>query len=106
MWKPDGTAARRDAGSINIPKNDWGDDMSYKNLLLENKDGFAVISINRPQALNALNQEVLVELYEIFNEVNTNPEIKTVALTGAGEKAFVAGADIASMEGARAVAAT
>jgi len=79
--------------------------MSYKNLLLENNGGFAIIRINRPQALNALNEEILVELYQLFNEVNTNPEIKTVAITGAGEKAFVAGADIASMKGMSALEA-
>lgn len=72
--------------------------MEFKNLLIENNQGFAVIRINRPQALNALNEDVLVELYECFNHVNTDPEIKTVAITGAGEKAFVAGADIASMK--------
>jgi len=79
--------------------------MQFKNLQIENNQGFTVIKINRPQALNALNEEVLAELYECFNHVNTDPEIQVVAITGAGEKAFVAGADIASMKGMSALEA-
>jgi enoyl-CoA hydratase len=72
--------------------------MEFKNLQIENNQGFAILRINRPQALNALNGEVLQELCQMFREINENPEIKVVAITGAGEKAFVAGADIASMK--------
>jgi len=72
--------------------------MEFKNLQIENNQGFAILRINRPQALNALNGEVLQELCQIFREINENPEIKVVAITGSGEKAFVAGADIASMK--------
>ncbi len=67
------------------------------NLLLEVKDGVAVISINRPQALNALNSETLIELDACVSEVEKNDDVKVVILTGAGEKSFVAGADIGEM---------
>jgi enoyl-CoA hydratase len=72
--------------------------MEFKNLQIETNDGFTVLKINRPQALNALNGEVLQELSQAFREIDDNPEIKAIAITGAGEKAFVAGADIAAMK--------
>ncbi len=72
--------------------------MDFKNLQIEHNAGLCTIRVNRPQALNALNPEVLLELATFAHEINKNPEIKAVILTGAGEKAFVAGADIASMK--------
>ena len=61
------------------------------------QDGFiGVITINRPQALNALNSQVLEDLEEVFNAVNLD-ETRALILTGAGEKSFVAGADIGEM---------
>lgn len=57
----------------------------------------AVVLINRPKALNALNEEVLVALYETMERLDKNEDIKVVIITGSGEKAFVAGADISSM---------
>lgn len=72
--------------------------MEFKNLIIENNQGLAIVKINRPQALNALNPEVLVELATFAHEINKNPDIKVVVITGAGEKAFVAGADIAAMK--------
>ena len=72
--------------------------MTYKNLLIETKDGIAKVTINRPKVLNALNPEVLEELLHFFTEVQKDKSaIKAVILTGAGDKAFVAGADIAAM---------
>src|SRR5438045_872824 len=68
--------------------------MTYQTLLTELNDGILIITINRPEKLNALNQQVQKELDEIFDEVNSNDEIRGVVLTGAGPKAFVAGADI------------
>ncbi|WP_194774385.1 enoyl-CoA hydratase/isomerase family protein [Pararhodonellum marinum] len=65
-----------------------------KILLSENKNGILYLTINRESKLNALNFETLEELKNIFDEVNDNKTIKSVILTGAGEKAFVAGADI------------
>jgi enoyl-CoA hydratase len=66
----------------------------YQTLLTEQKGGTLVITINRPDKLNALNKIVIEELAEVIEEVYTNHEIKSAMLTGAGEKAFVAGADI------------
>lgn len=72
--------------------------MVYKNLLLETKDGIAKLMVNRPKVLNALNPEVLEELWRFFTEIQSDKsEVKGVILTGAGDKAFVAGADIATM---------
>lgn len=67
------------------------------NLILEQDGPIAVLTINRPKALNALNSETLNELNECLAEVEANDEIKVLILTGAGEKSFVAGADISEM---------
>lgn len=72
--------------------------MTYKNLLLDIADGIGTVSINRPEALNALNIETLHELRQAFQETGKNPEVKVVILTGTGERAFVAGADIREMK--------
>lgn len=66
----------------------------YQTLLTELQDGIMTITINRPDKLNALNKDVIEELGKAVDEVISNPEVKTAILTGAGEKAFVAGADI------------
>ncbi len=68
--------------------------MEFQNLLLEVDGGIAVLTINRPKALNALNRETLAELAEALDELGSDDEVKAIVLTGAGEKAFVAGADI------------
>lgn len=72
--------------------------MEYKNLLTELNEGIFTIKVNRPKALNALNGEVLLDLLNVMHEVHRNREIKVVVITGEGEKAFVAGADIAAMK--------
>jgi enoyl-CoA hydratase len=66
-------------------------------LLVEKSDGVALLTINRPKVLNALNIEVLEELKVVLGALEEDPRVKVVVLTGAGEKAFVAGADIAEM---------
>ena len=66
-------------------------------ILLEKKGSVAIALINRPKALNALNSEVLNDLNTLVDEVNADPEIRVLILTGSGEKAFVAGADIGEM---------
>lgn len=66
-------------------------------LLVEKNDAVALLTINRPKALNALNTEVLRELQVALAALDEDIQVKTVVLTGAGEKAFVAGADIAEM---------
>jgi len=66
----------------------------YQTLLTELEKGTFIITINRPDKMNALNKDVIEELGKALDEVYSNDEIKTVIITGAGEKAFVAGADI------------
>lgn len=68
-----------------------------KNLLMEVENGIAVVTINRPKALNALNTETVSEINELFKEIEKRKDIKVVILTGSGEKSFVAGADISEM---------
>lgn len=71
--------------------------MSYKNILLEIKNKIAYITINRPDKLNALNSETFGELYDAFKKANEDAGVIGVILTGSGEKAFVAGADITEL---------
>jgi len=71
--------------------------MDFKNLLLETTNGVAQLTVNRPQSLNALNSELLAELECAFYQLEHDPDVKVAILTGAGEKAFVAGADIKEM---------
>ncbi len=80
--------------------------MDLNNLLFEIKDSIAIISINRPQKLNALNEATIKELGLAIGEVQNNPEIKAAILTGVGEKAFVAGADISELSKLGMVEAT
>lgn len=71
--------------------------MEFKNLLFEVSNGVTTLTINRPQVLNALNSEVVRELECALFELNLDAEVKAIVVTGAGEKAFVAGADIKEM---------
>jgi enoyl-CoA hydratase len=73
--------------------------MSYQNLLVEGAGPVAVVTINRPQVLNALDDTTLRELTDAFIALMKDAAVRCVILTGAGEKAFVAGADIAAMAG-------
>lgn len=66
----------------------------YKNLLVEQKDAILIVRINRERALNALNKETVAELQQLFSYYWSDNAIRCVIITGAGEKAFVAGADI------------
>lgn len=68
--------------------------MNYNNILAENQNGIATITINRPSKLNALNRETIKELHKAFKAADNNAKIKVIIITGSGEKAFVAGADI------------
>ena len=68
--------------------------MSYNNILVEENHGITTITINRPNKLNALNKETIEELHEAFKSLEADKTIKVIILTGSGEKAFVAGADI------------
>jgi enoyl-CoA hydratase len=71
--------------------------MSYQNLLVESRDGVAFVTINRPDKLNALNDATVAEIDAAFAAIAADPATRGVVLTGAGEKAFVAGADIAEL---------
>jgi enoyl-CoA hydratase len=76
---------------------------SYETLLVERRDRVAVITINRPQKLNALNIQTRQEGAAALDELREDAGVGVVVITGAGEKAFVAGADIAEFEGRTAV---
>lgn len=71
--------------------------MTYQTLLFDVKDGVAVVTINRPDKLNALNDQVMAELADAADRIATDPAIKGAILTGAGPKSFVAGADISDL---------
>jgi enoyl-CoA hydratase len=66
-----------------------------ENILIEKQDNIAVVTINRPTKLNALNKATIQELHDGFNALNEDKTVKAIIITGSGEKAFVAGADIA-----------
>ncbi len=68
--------------------------MSYQNLLVANNNSITTITINRPSKLNALNRATINELHTAFVEAESDENTKVIILTGSGEKAFVAGADI------------
>jgi enoyl-CoA hydratase len=71
--------------------------MNYQNLKFETKNNIAYITINRPDKLNALNMAVMEELRAAFSSVKDDAAVRVVILTGTGEKAFVAGADIGEL---------
>lgn len=68
--------------------------MNYENILSDYNNGLTTITINRPNKLNALNKDTIQELHEAFDEANNDSDTKVIIITGSGEKAFVAGADI------------
>lgn len=68
--------------------------MKFKNLLFEEAKNIARVTVNRPDKLNALNHETLKELNQLFDFIQSSESISVVIITGSGEKAFVAGADI------------
>lgn len=72
--------------------------MELKNIILEKEENLAIVTINRPKALNALNSETLKDLDVVLEDLEKDNNIYCVILTGAGEKAFVAGADISEMK--------
>jgi enoyl-CoA hydratase len=68
--------------------------MNYQNLLIAIENKCATVTINRPEKLNALNKATIEDLHKAFKTLSKNPEVRAIILTGNGEKAFVAGADI------------
>jgi enoyl-CoA hydratase len=71
--------------------------MAYENILWTVEEGVGTVTFNRPKVLNALNKRTFAELWQVLDEVERDAEVRALVLTGAGEKAFVAGADIAEM---------
>ncbi|HKC48418.1 MAG TPA: enoyl-CoA hydratase-related protein [Gemmatimonadales bacterium] len=71
--------------------------MTYQTLLFEIRDGIAFVTVNRPDKLNALNDQVMAELADAVERITTAPEIRGAIITGAGPKAFIAGADIGDL---------
>jgi enoyl-CoA hydratase len=69
--------------------------MNFENILVDQVEAVAVVTINRPTKLNALNKATLSELHSVFASLNADKNVRAIILTGSGEKAFVAGADIA-----------
>lgn len=79
--------------------------MEFKNILLSYEGEIGTLMINRPKALNALNMETLQDIQMGIQEVKNHPEAKVLIITGVGEKAFVAGADISEMRGMNSIEA-
>jgi enoyl-CoA hydratase len=71
--------------------------MTYENILFEQSDGVAIITLNRPKVLNALSMPLTLELDAAISNCEANDDIRAIVITGAGEKAFSAGADIHEM---------
>ena len=73
--------------------------MEFETLILENRDGIFVLTINRPKVLNALNHTVLSELNSAIDYIKSQESVLGLVITGAGDKSFVAGADISEFKG-------
>jgi enoyl-CoA hydratase len=79
--------------------------MEFKYIIYEKSEGIATITLNRPEALNAFSKEVVEEILHALEDVKSDENIRVIVLTGAGEKAFSAGADIKAMAGMTALKA-
>jgi enoyl-CoA hydratase len=84
---------------------DYGIHMDFQNLTFEKKNQIAYLTINRPKVLNALNMATMEEIRQAFAAAKEDAEVRVVILTGAGEKAFVAGADIGELSAHNPVSA-
>jgi enoyl-CoA hydratase len=71
--------------------------MAYETIILQKQGPVAVIKFNRPKALNAINPQLNAEVFQALDEIEKDPSLRVVVMTGEGEKAFIAGADIAYM---------
>jgi enoyl-CoA hydratase len=71
--------------------------MTFENILLEKRSSIAYVTVNRPKVLNALNMATMEELRSAFHDIKSDADIRVAILTGAGEKAFIAGADISEL---------
>lgn len=68
--------------------------MAFENILTEKKDGAGIITLNRPAKLNAMSHDLMQEVHAALTEFENDEEVRVLIMTGAGEKAFCAGADI------------
>ena len=71
--------------------------MGYENIITNEDQGLGTITVNRPDKLNALNTQTVEELHSAFLAFRDNPDVKAILLTGSGDKAFIAGADIGEL---------
>jgi enoyl-CoA hydratase len=71
--------------------------MTYENILFEKKNSIAYVTVNRPKVLNALNMATMEELRAAFTDIKNDSAVRVAILTGSGEKAFIAGADIGEL---------
>jgi len=71
--------------------------VTYNTLLYEKEDGIGIITINRPEELNAQNSEMLAELTALLTDVEVDNEVRVIIITGSGDKAFIAGSDVREM---------
>jgi enoyl-CoA hydratase len=71
---------------------------AYKNIEIKIEEPLAILTLNRPSALNALNAETKEELSKVLEELNRDPKVRVIIMTGSGEKAFCAGADIGELK--------
>jgi len=71
--------------------------VGYENIITNEDQGLGTITVNRPDKLNALNNQTVEELHSAFLDFRENPDVKAVILTGSGDKAFIAGADIGEL---------
>jgi enoyl-CoA hydratase len=69
----------------------------YQNLLIDEDEAIVTITVNRPDKLNAIDEPTVKELLDVFRDVNTRDDVRVIILTGAGDKAFIAGGDIETM---------
>lgn len=79
--------------------------MEFKHIIYEKSEGIATITLNRPDALNAFSKEVVEEVLQALEDIGSDENVRVAILTGAGEKAFSAGADIKAMKGMNALRA-
>jgi len=74
--------------------------MAYKTVILEKRDGVALLTLNRPEELNSVNREMRTEILDVLKDLEDNPKVKVIIVTGAG-RAFCAGADINELKGVK-----
>src|SRR2546425_282446 len=96
-------SALEEGGPDRFPYNGVYQTMAYQNILLETNDRISVLTINRPDKRNALNQATRDEMREALNSLERSLESRVLVITGAGDKAFIAGADINEFEGRTAL---